>query len=500
MKQIFQNSNNGRILVLSASIAAIMVIGGVAYFSAVKEARDDKESSICSNEFVHKALKENNDPLPLLKKLVKNCGDEFYFYDKYPDRINFGIKSGHLFDDTKIHLIALTLKDGASVSLRTYLKNQDDLEKILSEELKSTPTTLNSYKIELRDLNGDQNNDLLVPNGTGASGQNHSYDIWLYKPKNNFLHKYTGPELVNPGFDKEKSILKSCGGQGCAGMCYQCDFYRWNEHDVILIGRENRIIDESQNLVNEIYELSDNKLSLINENDLLLIRQTFKNRIISITEEELYHYELGHYVDEANGKNYYIKSLNDLNGDGLEEFALVEVDNNLKKTFSFYTKDGNKLQFLGKEIGSAANSLDAKEIWSDLTVQDITGDGKKELIIRFMVTGNSAQVHRILTFDDGELVNILFEDFFSKELEISVDFDSISREDLFVITLWHNITARGKSYYTVNGNTAFFEKSTGLYTDDMNSDQYEYREIDKNGNIIYKEKREGNIWTDGLSR
>ena len=86
-----------------------------------------------------------------------------------------------------------------------------------------------------------------------------------------------------------------------------------------------------------------------------------------------------------------------------------------------------------------------------------------------------------------------------KQTEI-IDFDEIARKGDFVVTAWHGTWSRGKLYYSVEGNILNFEKSVGAYGNPDIEGEYEYREIDKNENVVYKETRQGSVWTDSLSR
>jgi len=226
------------------------------------------------------------------------------------------------------------------------------------------------------------------------------------------------------------------------------------------------------------------------ENDeIKLLKQIFPEKLI-ISQNDKDHY----FVD---GKDYYVKSLGDVNRDGFSEFVSMEIIPGEGKTYKFYTKTLNDYFFIGEEATLIWHLEDNKNKEMEITLKDITGDGINEFIVRLAQSASNTTVYRILAFDDAnkKLIIIPNKDYFSKKPETSIIFDEIRRENNFVVTIGHGGYNKTKSYYSINGNILNFERSIGVYGE-PGVEEYEYREIDKDGNIIYKEKRRGNFWLD----
>lgn len=256
------------------------------------------------------------------------------------------------------------------------------------------------------------------------------------------------------------------------------------------------VIVLNQNFINylEIKLFSQNK-----ENGLILLEKIFpKDKIIFDNTNKKY---------VIKGEDYYLKSLGDLNNDGLLDFVIMNPSKEGGKVFSFYS-----INPVSEEIFSLIDSVNDFEWYSgiddyknrqiDLTLIDITGDGINEIIVPYEQNASNNKWYQILTFNNStkKLVKMVEEGYLYQNQNNIIGFDEIKRENNFVVTLNHGGYDRVKSYYSIDGNILNFEKSVGAYGDSDVEGEYKYREIDKQGNIVYEETRKGSVWTDKLSR
>ena len=68
------------------------------------------------------------------------------------------------------------------------------------------------------------------------------------------------------------------------------------------------------------------------------------------------------------------------------------------------------------------------------------------------------------------------------------------------IQFWMGKAQHLFSHWSSIKNILNFEKGVRAETNDYNTESYQYQEMDKQGNIVYEETRQGSVWTDSLSR
>lgn len=237
---------------------------------------------------------------------------------------------------------------------------------------------------------------------------------------------------------------------------------------------------------------------IVENDELKLLKQIFSEKLIVPQDE------INHYI--VNGKDYYVKNISDLNKDSLTEFVVMERIKEGGKNYTFYGADSNikEIQLLIDNIVDFewySGPEDYKNREIELFLKDITADGIDEIIVPYE-KGKGSRAYQILTFgSDKKLIKMLNKNYMYQKPDEIIGFDTIERENNFVVTTWHATWSRGKSYYSVEDNILNFEKGIDVdFYSELGIEEYEYREIDKNGNIVYKETRKGSIWTDNLSR
>lgn len=239
--------------------------------------------------------------------------------------------------------------------------------------------------------------------------------------------------------------------------------------------------------------------NLTKDEGLKILKQIFPRKSIILQDDK------NHYVIE--GKDYYVKKIGDLNKDNFNEFVVMEIIKGEKRTHSFYSIDSSfvKTYLLIDNIDnfewySGNEEYKSREI--DLSFKDITSDGIDEIFVPYEKNAKNNRWYQILTFDEKnkKLVKILEKHYQEEKPTEIIGFDEIEKEGDFVVMTWHGTYSKGKSYYFVEENILNFEKGVGAYGNPDIEGEYEYREIDKEGNVVYKETRKGSVWTDSLSR
>jgi len=238
---------------------------------------------------------------------------------------------------------------------------------------------------------------------------------------------------------------------------------------------------------------------LVVNDEIELLKQIFPDKLIIPQEDQ------GHYI--IDGKDYYVKKIGDLNKDNSVEFVLMERIQEGGKKLSFYSIDlkAEKTYLLLDNIIDFewySGQEDYKNREIELFFKDITADGINEIIVPYERNAKGNRWYQILTFDEKNktLIKMLARYYQEEKPTEIIGFDEIEKEGEFVVMTWHGTWSRGKAYYSIEGNILNFEKGVRAEGQPDNMEYYEYQEIDKQGNIVYKETRQGSIWTDSLSR
>jgi len=233
---------------------------------------------------------------------------------------------------------------------------------------------------------------------------------------------------------------------------------------------------------------------LVENDELKLLKQFFPDKLIVHKDDKDY------YI--IDGKDYYVKSMGDVNRDGFTEFVSMEIVNDQGKIYRFYAKIENEYSLIGEGESLIWHIEDERNKEMEFMLQDITGDGIDEIIVPYEQNGSNNRWYQILVFDNNskKLVKMVEKNYLHQDQNNIIGFDEIYRENNFTVITWHGTFSRGKSYHSIEGNILNFEKGVQAETNDYNTESYQYQEIDKQGNIVYEETRQGSVWTDSLSR
>ncbi|MCX6789894.1 MAG: hypothetical protein NTZ42_04835 [Candidatus Gribaldobacteria bacterium] len=186
--------------------------------------------------------------------------------------------------------------------------------------------------------------------------------------------------------------------------------------------------------------ISRSEKPLVENDELKLLRQFFPEKSIAPQSDE------GHHI--IDGKDYYVKSMGDINHDGSIEFVSMEIVQDQGKTYRFYKKTANGYLLLGKDTSLIWHLEDEKNKEMEFIMKDITGDGTDEILIPFLISGSNVVPYHIFMIDSGtqKLKQMFEKSYFSAKPEGEITFDEIYRENNLVIMTWHGTNERGKIY------------------------------------------------------
>jgi len=233
---------------------------------------------------------------------------------------------------------------------------------------------------------------------------------------------------------------------------------------------------------------------LIENDELKLLKQFFPDKLIVRKDDKDYY--------TIDGKDYYVKSMGDVSHDGSTEFVSMEIIQGQGKTYRFYKKTAEEYSLIGEEESLIWDLENERNEKMEFMLQDIIGNDISEIIIPFEENAKGNRWYQILMFNKeaNKFVKIFHKYYLSDKIESIISFDEIGKEGDLIFVIDHGLYEKIKSYYSFDGNTLNFEKSAGAYVNPDIEEEYEYKEIGKDGNVVYKETRKGSVWTDSLSR